>query len=42
MKLKIIIVIIAALIFAALLASNIYDWYKQDNFKAEHNKEKVK
>jgi hypothetical protein len=42
MKFKTILILIVILIFAALVGANIYDWYKQDNFKAAHNKEKVK
>ncbi|WP_462252409.1 hypothetical protein [Ferruginibacter sp.] len=42
MKLKTILILIAILIFAALVGANVYDWYKQDNFKVEHNNEKVK
>ena len=34
--------LIVILIFAALVGANVYDWYNQHNFKAEHNKEKVK
>ena len=42
MKLITILIIIVVLIFATLVGANIYDWYKQDNFKAGHNNEKVK
>ncbi len=34
--------LIVILIFTALVGANVYDWYKQDNFKTEHNKEKIK
>jgi hypothetical protein len=33
MKLKTILIIVAALILAALIAANIYDWSKPANFK---------
>ena len=42
MKLKTVLMLIVILIFTALVGANVYDWYKQDNFKTEHNKEKIK
>ncbi len=40
MKLKTILIIIVILILAALVGANVYDWYKEDNFKVMNKSEK--